>query len=123
TPTPAAPASEVRYSPDSPLLKRIKIAVVESARLPMEEVVAPGKIEANPNRISRVVMPAAGRVRQAMVAVGDAVHEAQPLLAVDSPDAGTAISNYRQTQARDVETKAGVAKAQADLNCLTDQMV
>src|SRR5262245_7752894 len=117
---PSAPAGEVRYPPDSPLLKRIKVAVVESARLPMEEVIAPGKIESNPNRISRVAMPAAGRVQQVMVAVGDAVREGQPLLAIESPDAGTAISNYRQTQARLEETKAAVAKAQADLSRVTD---
>src|SRR5262249_18428147 len=86
----------------------------------MEEVIAPGKIESNPNRISRVVMPAAGRVRQVMVAVGDAVREGQPVLAIESPDAGTAIANYRQTRARIEETKATVAKAQADLTRVTD---
>src|SRR6266511_3665145 len=40
TPAPANAAGEVHFPADSPLLKRIRIAAVESARLPMEEVIA-----------------------------------------------------------------------------------
>src|SRR5262245_2762232 len=75
-------SGEVRLPADSPQLKRIKVAVVEAATVPLDEVVAPGKIESNPNRISKVVMPVAGRVTRVMVAVGDAVTEGQPLLTI-----------------------------------------
>ena len=104
----------------SPQLERIKVAVVQAARVPLDEVVATGKIESNPNRISKVVMPVAGRVTRVMVAVGDAVVEGQPLLSIQSPDASTATSTYQQTLARLRETKATLAKAEADLSRVQD---
>lgn len=111
---------EVRLPADSPQIKRIKVAVVEAARVPLDEVVAPGKIESNPNRISKVVMPVAGRVRRVMVGVGDAVHEGDSLLAIESPDASTAASNYQQTRAKVGEAKANLTKAEADLSRTKD---
>ena len=108
--------TEVKLPPDSPQLRRLKIAEVQTARVSLDEVVAPGRIEANPNRISRVAMPVAGRVRRVMVALGDAVREGDPLFSIESPDAGTATSNYQQARARVVETKASLAKADADLS-------
>ena len=62
------------------MLSRIKVSTVETARRPLDEVVAPGKIEANPNRISRIAMPLAGRVKRVMVGIGDAVRQGQALL-------------------------------------------
>ena len=111
---------EVRLPPDSPQLKRIKVAVVQAARMPLDEVVAPGKIEANPNRISRVVMPVAGRVTRVLAAVGDAVAEGQTLLAIESPEANSATAAFQQTRARLGETKASLAKAEADLSRIND---
>ena len=105
---------------NSPQLQRIKVATVQAARVALDEVVAPGKIESNPNRISRVVMPVAGRVTRVMVAVGDAVTEGQPLLTIQSPDASTATSTYQQTLARLGETRATLAKAEADLSRVKD---
>ena len=119
-PQKALPNGEVRLAADSPQLKRIKIAIVKSATLPLDEVVAPGKIESNPNRISRVVMPVAGRVTRVMVAVGDAVTEGQTLLTIDSPDASTATLGNQQAQARVGETKASLAKAEADFSRVKD---
>ena len=116
----ALPNGEVRLAAGSPQLKRIKIAIVTSATLPLDEVVAPGKIESNPNRISRVVMPVAGRVTRVMVAVGDAVTEGQTLLTIDSPDASTATLGHQQARARVGETKAGLAKAEADFSRVKD---
>ena len=115
-----SPTGEVRLPIGSPQLERIKVAVVQAARVPLDEVVAPGKIESNPNRISKVVMPVAGRVTRVMVAVGDAVVEGQPLLSIQSPDASTATSTYQQTLARLRETKATLAKAEADLSRVQD---
>lgn len=116
----AIPTGEVRLPIDSPQLQRIKVAVVKAARVPLDEVVAPGKIESNPNRISRVVMPVAGRVTQVMVAVGDSVSEGQALLAIQSPEASAATSTYQQTLARVGEAKATLAKAEADLSRVKD---
>lgn len=105
---------------DSPQLQRLRVLAVEAARVPLDEVVAPGKIESNPNRISRIVMPVAGRVTRVMVAVGDAVAEGQTVLTIQSPDASAATSTYQQTRARLSETKATLAKAEADLARVKD---
>ncbi len=115
-----APAGEVHLAQDSPQLKRIKVAAVQSARMALDEVVAPGKIESNPNRISRVAMPVAGRVTNVLAAVGDAVSEGQILLRIQSPDANTAISTHQQTKAKLGESKATLAKAEADLSRVKD---
>ena len=73
--------------PGSPKLERIRVEPVKAEPVPVDEVLVPGNVEANPNRISHVVMPASGRVRQVLVGLGDAVSEGQPLLTIDSPDA------------------------------------
>lgn len=116
----ADPNGAVHFPPNSPQLSRIKVEVVEMRRQPLDEVVAPGKIEANPNRVARVAMPVAGRVRRVMVGIGDAVREGQPVLSIESPEASTATSNLRQAQARLDEAKAGIAKAEADQSRVKD---
>ena len=77
---------------NSPMLRQIARQAVVTADLPTDEVVAPGKIEANPNRVSKVVLPVAGRVSSVLVKVGDAVTRDQPLLTLVSPDADAATS-------------------------------
>ncbi|MCC6344913.1 MAG: efflux RND transporter periplasmic adaptor subunit [Bryobacterales bacterium] len=111
---------EIRLPEDSPQIGRIHVMVARPATVPLDEVVAPGKIEANPNRIARIAMPVAGRVTRVMVAVGDAVTEGQRLLSIESPDASAAASNYQQSVARVEETKANLAKAEADLSRVKD---
>lgn len=83
-------------------------------RVPLDEVIVPGTIEANPNRIARVTLPVAGRVLRVMVGIGDSVTQGQPLLAIESPDVGAAISAYRQAQARLGQAKAALLKAESD---------
>ena len=113
-------AGEVRFPPESPQLKRLRIEEVGTKQVPLEEVVAPGKIEANPTRISRIALPLAGRVKQVMVTIGDAVSQGQPVVALDSPDIGAALSAYRQARAKVTQAKASQAKAEADLNRIKD---
>jgi len=101
-------------------LKRLRVAEVRTEQVPLEEVVVPGKIEANPTRISRIALPVAGRVKQVMVTIGDAVSQGQPVIALDSPEIGAALSAYRQAQARVTQAKAVQVKAEADLNRIKD---
>src|SRR5262245_16936925 len=120
---PAAPAvpagsSEIRLPP--PQLERLRIEEVRTEQVPLEEVVVPGKIEANPTRISRIALPVAGRVKQVMVTIGDAVSQGQPVIALDSPEIGAALSAYRQAQAKVTQARAAQAKAEADLNRIKD---
>jgi len=61
---------------DSPKLARIGVAAVTNLEFASDEVTAPGRVEANPNRISKVVMPVGGRLRQVLVRLGDAVTRA-----------------------------------------------
>jgi membrane fusion protein, heavy metal efflux system len=105
---------------DSPKLSRIRVQVVDVAEVPLDEVVVPGKIEVNANRVSRVAMPVPGRVREVLVILGDAVREGTPLLVIDSPEAGAALSAYRQAQAAVSRAQSNVSKAEADLSRTQD---
>src|SRR5438874_8765869 len=55
-----------------------------------------------------------------MVTIGDAVRAGQPVIALDSPETGTALSAYRQAQAKLNQAKAAHSKADADLNRIRD---
>ncbi len=105
---------------DSPKLQQIRVEAVGTAEVPTGEVVASGKIETNANRVSRVVLPVAGRVQAVLVRLGDSVREGQPLLEVSSPDADAAVGNYLQAAALLAQAKAGMLKAQADLDRVRD---
>jgi membrane fusion protein, heavy metal efflux system len=105
----------IRFDPKSPQLARIHACLVESASVPREELVAPGKIELNPGRVSRVALPMAGRIREVLVGLGDGVQQGQAVLTLDSPDASTLQSALRQAEANVSQARASLAKAEADL--------
>jgi cobalt-zinc-cadmium efflux system membrane fusion protein len=105
---------------DSPKLKEIHVDTVHQAQVPFDEVVSPGKIEANPNRVSHVTLPVTGRISTVLVKLGDAVTRGQPLLTIESPDADAAESTYRQSQAALTQAKANLNKAQADYDRSSD---
>lgn len=124
---PPADASAVTWAsgtltipPDSPMLAQIRRQKVADAELATEEVIAPGKIEANPNRVSKVVAPVAGRVARVMVKVGDAVRLGQSLFTIISPDADAAMSTHLQVDAAVTQTRTGLLKAQADFDRTKD---
>jgi len=100
--------------PDSPKLKEIHVETVKNASVPYDEVTSPGKIETNPNLVSRVALPLAGRVSSVMVKLGDAVNRGDALLSLESPDADAGVGAYLQGQAAITQAKANLNKAQAD---------
>lgn len=117
-PTPQAPPGVVIIPPDSPKLAQIRVEPLQLANLPAGEVTAPGKVEANPNRVSRVPLPVPGRVARVLVKLGDGVAAGQPILTIESPEANDASANYAQsesliTQAKATLTQANVAMAKA----------
>ncbi len=118
----AAPsqAGTVGLPADSPMLKQITRAVVGVADLPTDEVIAPGKIDANPNRIAKVVLPVGGRVMSVLVKTGDAVAKDQPLLTIRSPDADAATSSFLSAEASVTQARAGLVKLQADFDRASD---
>ncbi len=87
---------------------------------PANEIVAPGKIEVNPNRISHVVLPVAGHVVSVLVKLGDSVQQGAPLLRLESPDTDAAVSAYLQGQATVAQAKSALLKANADLERTRD---
>lgn len=99
---------------DSAKLKEIHVDAVHDAQVPFDEVISPGKIEANPNLVSHVALPVTGRITSVLVKIGDAVKRGQPVLTIESPDADAAESTYRQAQAGLTQAKANLNKAQAD---------
>ncbi len=105
----------VTLPPGSPKLARIRVAPVEMRSAPVDEIVAPGKVEANPNRLSRITMPVPGRVSRVFVKLGDSVEQGQPLLVVDSAESSAAIAAYRQAQSQARVAASALQKAQADL--------
>lgn len=106
--------------PDSPKLNQLRIEPVRTAEVPSDEVVAPGKIEVNPNRVSRVLLPLPGRVAAVTAQLGDQVKAGQPVVTMESAEADAAISSYRQAQASVGQAKAALVKAQADLDRVRD---
>jgi len=111
---PSGGPAAIVFPPDSPQLKQIRVEPVALDGLPGDTVVAPGRIEFDPSRVGRIVLPVAGRIDGVLVRIGDHVAAGQILFAIDSPDADAAISEYRQSQAAVSQSKSSLIKAQAD---------
>lgn len=105
----------VAIPPDSPQFKQLRVEAVRARNVIADEVVAPGRISVNPNRVSRVLPPVQGRVLEVMVKLGHFVDQGQPLLSLDSPDADAAIATDFQGEATERQTKFALQKADLDL--------
>ena len=115
-PADAVVPGQVVINANSPQLAHIRAEPIETAMVPVGNVSAPGKVEANANRLSHVVLPLPGHVTSVLVKIGDFVRQGQPLLTVESADADAAVSNFLQAQAGVTQVKSALAKAQADLD-------
>lgn len=115
-----ADSDSVALPRNSPKLTRLKVEAVANAMVPSEEVKSAGKIEANPNRISQVMLPVAGRIVSVSAKIGEFVREGQVLLTFESPDIDAAISTEQQAEAAVTQARAGEAKAKADLDRVRD---
>ena len=113
-------ARRIALPADSPMLAEIHVEPVASAEVPTVEVVAPGKLRADPNRLARVELPVSGRITKVLVALGDPVTEGQPLMEVDSPEAGEFQSAYLEARAAVAEATAALSKAEADRDRISD---
>jgi cobalt-zinc-cadmium efflux system membrane fusion protein len=119
-PPAATSPNVVQLPPDSPMLQQIRREPVAMADLPTDEIVAPGKIEANPNHVSKVLLPVTGRIASVLVKLGDSVRKDQPLVTMASPDADAATSTYLSSMASIAQAEAALGKAQADFDRETD---
>ena len=117
---PVVSGTHIRLPENSPQLSRLQTIAAVAEHVPQVDLAFPGKVEADPRRVSHIALPVTGRIRQVLVNVGDSVRQGQPVLTVDSPDAATAMSTYRQAQANVALSKANLAKADADLTRTRD---
>jgi cobalt-zinc-cadmium efflux system membrane fusion protein len=99
---------------ESPQLKQLHVESVLAASMPGDSVIAPGRIEFDPGRVSRIILPVPGRIVDVFVRIGDQVTAGQVLFALDSPDADAALSEFRQSQAAVSQARSALIKAQAD---------
>jgi cobalt-zinc-cadmium efflux system membrane fusion protein len=113
-------SSVIEIPADSPKLAQVRVAEVRVAELPTDEFTAPGKIEANPNRVSKVLLPVAGRITEVLVHFGDAVKKDQPLLLIESPEADAAASAFLQAEGEVSQASSGLHKAQTDFERVQD---
>lgn len=113
--SPQLPPDSVLLPAGSPQRQSIRLATVEIRNVCTEEVTAPGKVEVNPARVLRVIMPVVGRITRVMVGLGDAVKPGQPLVSILSPEVSSTISAYRQAEARVRQAKSDLMKAESDL--------
>ncbi len=100
--------------------RQYRVEAVTERDTPWNVVTAPGKIEANSNRISRVVPPVPGRITQVLVKFGDSVTEKQALAILESAEADNAVSSVIQAEAGVSQARAALTKAEADLERLKD---
>ncbi len=110
----------VTIAADSPKLKQIKVEVVVEKSVPTHEVVAPGKVELNPNRVARISLPVAGRISTFSVRIGDTVKQGQVVMTVESSDSDAAMATQLQAQAQINQAKANLLKAQTDYDRVKD---
>jgi len=119
---PPAPRADgvIEIAAGSPKLRQIRVEEVTLKRLPTEEFTAPAKVEFNPNRISRVVLPVPGRVVEVFVGFGDAVEKGTPLLTLESPEADQAAAEFLRAELTLTSAKAELNKAQQDYERVLD---
>ncbi len=117
---PSGGGSLIVRAPHSPELRQIRIETIRVFEVPEGEVNATAKVEANPNRISRVLSPVPGRISSVGVQLGDAVQQGQVIVSVESPEAESAESVYLQAEAALTQAQAAVSKADADRTRLAD---
>lgn len=113
---PAPKSDPNRVTLDAAKAAQLHTEPVQTAVVPIGNVAAPGKVEANANRLSHVMLPITGRVTAVLGKIGDFVRQGQPMLSVESADADAAVSGSQQAQAGVTQAKSAMAKAQMDLD-------
>ncbi len=119
-PTEQSKSNVIEIAPDSPKLRQIQVSEVKLEELPTDEFTAPGKIELNPNRVSKVLLPVAGRISEVLVRFGDPVRKDQTLLLLESPEAESAASTNLQAEGDVAQAASTLHKVQTDLERIQD---
>src|ERR1041385_386859 len=104
----------------SPKLSKIRIVEVATIDAPGSEIFVPGGLEGDANRISRVILPVAGRIAKVDVKIGDTVRQGQTVLEMQSSDADAAEAALLQAESAVLQAKAARNKAKADSERISD---
>lgn len=119
-PVRTGPNALVVLDPQAPELRQISIEPIRAIPIPADEISAPAKIEANPNRVSHALLPVPGRIVQVLVRLGDSVVQGQPVVTIESPAVAEAAAAMISAEALLRQAKVGATKAEADLARVTD---
>jgi cobalt-zinc-cadmium efflux system membrane fusion protein len=117
---PPSASNLVVLNANAPELSQMKVEAVRAVPMPAEEVTAPARIEANPNRVGHAMLPAPGRIARVLVKLGDPVAAGQPLLTIQSAVVAEAEAGFIQADAAVRQAELAVTKAEADLARLSD---
>lgn len=120
TPVVDATSRRVTLPASSPLLDELKVAAVEEAEFPSLEVVAPGRLRAEPTRFAKVTSPVKGKIARVLVGQGDAVDAGAPLVELESPDASGFESEQMKAKSAVDQARSELAKADADRERMRD---
>ena len=112
--------NKVTFPAGHPQLSRIRLSIVEKAEVPEGEVIAPGKIELDPGRVSRVALPVPGRITRVLVGLGDAVSAGKPVVLLESAEVPGVTAALRQATANLTQAEATLGKSKADLTRARD---
>jgi RND family efflux transporter MFP subunit len=107
-PAPATPDGDVLVI-DQARLDRGEAQIVTAQDVPLPHaVLAAGRVAFDDQRVQHVVSPVAGRVTRVLAAPGQRVARDAPLVALASPEVGSAVSDR-------LKAEADLAQAQAEL--------
>ncbi|HUQ92540.1 MAG TPA: efflux RND transporter periplasmic adaptor subunit [Bryobacteraceae bacterium] len=111
---------EVTMDPAAPELKQMIIEPVRAVPVPVDEVTATARIQANPHSVGHAVVPVPGRIVNVMARLGDSVVRGQPLVAIESPVVAEAESSFVQSEASVRQSEIALNKAEADVIRISD---
>ncbi|HKD40218.1 MAG TPA: efflux RND transporter periplasmic adaptor subunit, partial [Myxococcaceae bacterium] len=112
------PEDEVWLTPDEMNKARVQMATIQEREVD-KFIAAGGKIAFDDLRVTHVFSPVTGRVTRVLAQPGERVKKGAPLLAIISPDIGTAVSDVVKAQAdlaaseREFHRQQKLAAAQA----------
>jgi cobalt-zinc-cadmium efflux system membrane fusion protein len=129
----AREGEHIKVPPDSPLRGALRVEAVKEREI-QRTLVLPAIVEAEPERLIKVLPPLTGRVMKLMVQLGQRVDVDQPLLVFDSPDLAGAYADYDRAKVlmafarKNRDRQRGLAKIggtaekdlqQAETDCVT----
>ncbi len=93
-----APSGEVWLSPEQMKAGQIAVAPVGEQRIE-NEITTSGRVAFDDLRVAHVFTPVTGRVVRILAQPGDRVEKGAPLLTLESPDVGSALSDVVKAEA------------------------